>query len=481
MEGQSQSVFSKLVEAVKRLYQPKYMVKDTLKRGAIPGTKEGFSTAYSTAWAAIAETFLISLIGMADTVTISVLGVKAIAAVSIVNQPRYLAQTVVFALNIAVTSLCARRKGAGDQDGAVDCLKQGIVLSGILSVIVVSIFYPFAGNIIRFMGAEPEIVDISTDYFRILLLGLPIANISHTISSAQRGVGETRASMHINMTANIINIIFDIFLINGLWIFPRLEERGGAISTVLGWSVGLLIGLKALSHKDQFLYMKGHGSWRLQKSTLKPLGQISVGSFFEQTFVRLGFMMNTKVIAGLGTIMFGAHQILMNLMSLSFSFGDGFGIAASSLVGQNLGAKRPDLSIVYGKICQRMSLISSSVLFFVFAFLGKPIVGLLSKNDPAIMSVSETILIIIGFIIFAQSSQMVFMGALRGAGDTKYTAVVSMISIMLLRPISSYVFAFTMGLGLVGAWLGMVLDQFLRLYLTYRRFSSGDWMKIDIK
>jgi Na+-driven multidrug efflux pump len=104
----------------------------------------------------------------------------------------------------------------------------------------------------------------------------------------------------------------------------------------------------------------------------------------------------------------------------------------------------------------------------------------LFSSEPEIVSVSQTVLLIAAVVVIGQSSQMIFMGSLRGAGDTRYTAVISLICIVLIRPILGYIFAYPMALGLIGIWLAFIADQFTRLTLTYRRFSSGKWTKIEL-
>lgn len=455
------------------------MLKDFQPLGEIPTAKQGFSNALDTAWAAIAETFLVALIATADTLMVSRIGEHAVTAVGICTQPRYLAQTLILALNIAITSICARRKGENDQEGASSALKQGLILSGIFSVILTLIFYPMAGNLIKFMGAQPDAMGEAIGYFSIIVLGLPLNNIALTISAAQRGVGETKASMVINMSANIVNVVFNYLLINGVGPFPRLGVKGAAVATVIGWAVGLVVALASVSHKEQFLFIKERQGWKLKKSTLSAINLVATGSFAEQFGARLGFIMFAKIVSSLGTKTFALHEILMNMASLSFSFGEGFSIAAAALVGQNLGIKRPDLSLIYGTICQRMSLITSGILSLFFMTFGAQTVFFFIP-DPSLINTSRQVLAIMSFIVFFQSSQMVFMGALRGAGDTKYTAVVSIFSIMLIRPAVGYVLTNWVGLGLVGAWLGLVVDQFIRLTLTYRRFNSDSWMEIEL-
>lgn len=467
------------IRLLRRLYAPEFFVRGDLRAGEIPPAKEVYSTAFGIAWASILETLLVSLISMADTVMVSVVGDAAIAAVGIVSQPRFLVQTFILALNIAVTSIAARRKGEGDSAGAISCLKQGLILSVLISIITSVIMYPTARPFLLFTGAQAETIGMATDYFRILLIGIPFNSVSLTLCAALRGIGNTRASMTVNLAANIINLIFNYFLIGGNYGFPKLGVSGAAIATAIGWFCGLLLALIAVARKEAFLFLFTREGWRFDRRTLGAMYKVASGSFWEQLCMRAGFFTYAKVIAGLGTLMFAAHQILINILSLSFCFGEGFGIAATSMVGQSMGAKRPDLSIVYGKACQRMSIVTSSAVFLILALLGRSMTRLFTQ-DPEILRVCGLILYMIGLILFAQCGQMIFMGCLRGAGDTKYVAAISLISIMLLRPAVAYYLAFPMGMGLIGAWFAFFMDQILRLALTVRRFSSGRWMSIKL-
>jgi putative efflux protein, MATE family len=465
--------------ALHRLFAPEYMVKESLVKGSLPQTKEAYQTAFGVAGAAMAESLFIALIGMADTVMVSTVGERAIAAVGLAGQPRYLVQTIAFAMNVAVTSICARRKGEEDRDGALRCLKQSVLLSAVLSIVLSVVFMPFSRDLILFMGAESDTVFWATQYFQILLLGIPFNNLSLTICAAQRGIGNTKVSMWTNMSANAVNLVLNYGLINGKWGLPRLEVAGAAIATIIGWAVGLVIALLSVAPTTSYLHLYSKGGWSPDKKLLVSMWKVSSGSFVEQVCMRVGFISYSKIVAGLGTLMLAAHHIFINILSLSFSFGDGLSISAASLVGQNLGAERPDLSIVYGKVCQRMALIASTAVFILFAISGKDMIRLFS-SDTQILDVGRVILIFMGIIVFGQSAQMVFMGCLRGAGDTMYTAIISMFSITLLRPALAFLFAYTLGWGLIGAWGALLADQYLRLVLTYRRFSSGNWVSIKL-
>ncbi|HHY51955.1 MAG TPA: MATE family efflux transporter, partial [Clostridiales bacterium] len=120
-----------------------------------------------------------------------------------------------------------------------------------------------------------------------------------------------------------------------------------------------------------------------------------------------------------------------------------------------------------------------SIIFLVFVLRGRWIFSLFS-NDPAIVKVSEAIMVIISITTMGQAIQLVYMGSLRGAGDTRYTAVVSMVCLMILRPCLAWLLTYPAKMGLIGAWLGFLADQYMRLLLTYLRFKGGKWMSIKL-
>ena len=166
-------------------------------------------------------------------------------------------------------------------------------------------------------------------------------------------------------------------------------------------------------------------------------------------------------------------------MSLSFSFGDGLSAAAIALVGQSLGAKRVDMARIYGGFCQRLGLIFAAMLSVIFLTLGRPIFNLFSDGEQ-FLEYGTMIMAVLTVVVFLQISQVVFSGCLRGAGDAKFTAFVSLISVTIIRPGAGWLFCYPLGLGLFGAWIGLTFDQFCRFILTYIRFKSGRWTKYDV-
>ena len=423
------------------------------------------------AWPSIMESFLVSLVGMVDTFMVSSLGVYAIAAVGLTTQPKFIGLAVFISLNVAVSAIVARRKGEGNRESANKVLQQALLITGGLLVVVSTLCVAFADPILHLAGSQPDTHRPAVTYFRIVMGGMAFNVVSMVINAAQRGAGNTRISLTTNLVSNLVNVVFDYLLIGGHFGFPALGVAGAAIGSVCGCALSIL----SMLHRDNFICIREVKKIGFDKATVGAITNIGSSTLAEQAFLRIGFMTFAVIVARLGTIPMAAHQIGMNLMSICFSFGDGLSVASVALVGQSLGRGRPDLARVYGNVCQRCGLLFACGLSVIFLTLGQRIFGLFSE-DPAILSYGRMIMMVMMVEVFLQISQVVFSGCLRGAGDTVFTAVVSLVSVLAVRPLMGWLLCYPAGLGLFGAWLGLLSDQFVRFLMTYLRFGSGNWM-----
>ena len=194
----------------------------------------------------------------------------------------------------------------------------------------------------------------------------------------------------------------------------------------------------------------------------------------EQLAMRVGVIIFSKTIAGLGTVAYATHQVCMNIQALTFMNGQAFATSSTSLVSQSLGKGRPDMAMHYSKRTQRVGMYCAiAIAVFVF-FCNKFVLGLYS-DDADIIATGASLLQMIALIQPFQASQFILAGALRGAGDTKYTAMVTTLTVMLLRPGLALLLVNQFNLGLHGAWYALVADQILRTCLIVLRYMSGKW------
>lgn len=464
---------------LKNFYSVKNMVKEKDVIGEIPSTKQVYKNAFDVAWPSATESVLIGLVGAIDTMMVGVLGTGAIAAVGITNQPKFILLAIFLSLNVGVTAIVARRRGQKDREGANKCLRQAFLIAVILGAILSAVGVIFAKPMLQFAGAKEDIINDAVAYFRIISIGNFFTAITMTINAAQRGAGNTKISMTTNLVANLVNVVFNFLLINGHLGFPKLGVTGAAIATALGNLIALFMSLRSVMNADGFLHIEFKSNWKFDKETIKGLANITSSSFVEQICMRVGFLITSMIIASLGTIAFATHQICMNIVSLSFTFGEGLGVGASSLVGQNLGAKRPDMSTIYSKSIQRIALTIGLLLLVLFVF-GRYFLVDLFTNDLSVIQTGASILIIIAFMSPLQTVAVVVGGTLRGAGDTKFVAYSSLISIGIIRPFTTWLFCYPLGFGILGAWYSFMADQLLRLIINSMRFRTGKWAKIRV-
>ena len=192
--------------------------------------------------------------------------------------------------------------------------------------------------------------------------------------------------------------------------------------------------------------------------------------------MRFGFFMSAFLTAKLGTEVLAAHQVGMNAMSLSFSFGDGLQVSAVTLIGQSLGQGNKALAKKYGNICQMIGLAISVILAMIFLIFGRSFFVVFFPNEPQIVELGVSLIKFMILLVLLQISQVVFSGSLRGAGDVRFTTITSTISVAIVRPCVTYIAAYTLGLGITGIWVGILADQSVRFAMNAFRFKNGKWM-----
>lgn len=473
-----------VMNPLERLYHPRYMVKKDFIRGELPTFRQAYSTNFKISWPSAVEQILVAAMGFIDTIMVSSMGEHAIDAVGIATQPKFLLMAILLSLNTGITAVVARRRGEQDYEGARRTMKQTLLISIGLAALMSAAAVVLSKPLLTVAGATDSYIEDAILYFRIVMVGQFFGSVGMAINAAQRGFGNTRIAMISNTAANLVNILFNWLLINGVWIFPRWGIMGAAIATALGSFVAFLMALCSVlktnvSPEDGRLTLLCKSSWRADRRTMSSVTRVSSSAFVEQIFLRIGFFIYVAIVARLGEVPYATHLICMNIIHISFAFADGFGIGATALVGRSLGENRPDLAMIYGKVGQRYSSTIGLVLSILFVVFRKELIMLFS-NDPEVIRLGSVIVLFVAIACLWQTAQVVLSGCLRGAGDSRYVAVSSLISVGILRPLLSYLLCYPLGLGLIGAWIGLCLDQLLRLIFSAVRMRGTKWTTIKL-
>ena len=440
-----------------------------------------YKRALAIAWPAVFESFFIALAGIIDTFMISSMGPEAIAAVGLTTQPKFLAITSFFAISSAVSALVARRQGEDNRRKANQTLVTALLISMIFVVLTSILMIRFVDPILIFAGSDDSTHLMAKEYFNVIMLGLVFNSLSMIINAAHRGSGNTRIAFVTNLVSSIVNIFFNYLLIDGNLGFPALGTKGAAIATVIGAAVSTIMCFYSLTKRNSYLSLKemAYGGIRISKTISKEISNLAVNIFIEIMSMRIGFFITALTAARLGTDYFAVHNVGMNLLSLSFSLGDGMSVAVITLTGNNLGAGRKDEAIKYGKACQQIGLLMGIMISIIFMVFGRAIFSLFF-TDSTIIEKSDIIIRYIGFIVIFQILQVIYGGSLRSAGDVRYTLFVAIISVTIVRSVATLVMVNLLKLGLDGIWIAILTDQASRFIGLRHRFKQGKWVDLKI-
>ena len=430
---------------------------------------------------AIAESLFTSIIGFVDSFMVSSLGASAVAAVGLTNQPKYAGFTLFYAVNIVIATLVARRNGEKNRRGANALALSAITAVVLLSAVIGIALSVFAPAIMKACGATTETLGLSASYYRIVMGCMVFSCVQMVINAAQRGAGNTKITMRTNMAANKVNIVLDYLLIGGHLGFPALGIRGAAVATVIGTAVGCAISIVSITKKDGFLSIPFMREEKLRpgRSDLRTIAQLGYPVAIEQALTRVGLVATSLLAAACGTAAMAAHQVAMNILVISYAFGDGLQAASVALVGRSLGERRPDTAREYGRVCRNCALAISAVLALALFLCARGLFSLFFA-EAEIVAIGIGLMPYLIITVVFQIMIVVYFGCLRGGGDIRYTTVVALCSVIVIRTGVSALFGPVLGMGIAGIWCGILADQFFRWLLGMLRFKSGKWTTIRI-
>lgn len=427
---------------------------------------------------AMGEQLLSMMVGIVDTFLVGHLGAASLAAVGLANQWVFMATMLFGAIATGSTALIARFIGAQEPDQANEVLRQSMLLGALIGLIATLLGLSFAQQAVALLGAEQDVIGLGTSYLRVVSSIFFFSTLMFIGNASLRGAGDTRTPLFVMLVVNVLNIVVAWTAINGPFGLPKLGVAGSALGAATGRLVGGLLVLGIL--------LRGRANIQLKLANLRPdwalirrILRVGLPSGLEQLLFRTGHMVFARILAELGTVAYAANQVAMNGWSLSFMPGFGFALAATTLVGQSLGAKDPEGAQRRGYTAYRMGAALMGTVGLAFLLFPAQIVGFFT-DDPQVIAIGTMPLRMVGLIQPLLAATMIFTGGLRGAGDTRWPMIVTGSSIWLVRLPLAYLFALVLDWGLPGAWGALALDLSLRGLLNFLRFRGGRWKTIEV-
>ena len=436
------------------------------------------------AWPCVLENLTVIMISFIDAAMIGVLGPSATAAVGVNASPSWLLGGIVQALGVGGTALVARLIGAGDSGEAGRV--SGIVfrMSLVLSLFMTALMLLGAPAVPLIMNADASIHQDAIDYMRCLALGFVPHYTGICMGALLRGAGDTRTPMVSGLMSNFLNVILNFLLIYesrvitvlgvsfSMW-GAGLGVKGAALASALATGISGLYILLSLGRKSSLLKVQWLARW--DGSVAVRVLRVAYPAALERAAINLGQMMFARMVSGVGVATFAAHNQSIQVESVGYMPAYGFSVAATTLVGQGLGAKKPQEAKDSGSRAIFLCLVlltGIGVLMYIFA----PFLISLLAPDAEVRRIGTMLIRICAFEQPFNALSIVTGGALRGAGDTKVPFLCGLISMWGVRILFAWLTGIVLGGGVAAFWWCMVADLGVRGLFLYLRFRQGGWV-----
>ena len=414
-----------------------------------------------------------SIFAVVDIAFVSRLGTDAVAAVGITEALVTVLYAVAIGLGMGVTAMVSRRIGAKDREGAALATGQAIWLGAVVSIVVGVFGVLYARELLQLMGASDSVVDTGEGFTAVLLGGSASITYLFLLNAAFRGAGDAAIALRSLWLANGINIVLDPCLIFGLGPFPEMGVTGAAVATTIGRGTGVLYQLwYLLDGRGRLAVQLAH--LRFSAALIRRMLIISAGGIGQFLIATSSWIVLMRIVAIYGSGPIAAYTIALRLVEFVFLPAWGLGNAAATLVGQNLGANKPDRAEHSTWRASQYNVIFMTSVGFLMLGAAPWITGLFS-SDPEVLRYGTNCLRILGIGFPMYAVGMIVIQALNGAGDTARPSLLNFICFWLLQIPLSWWLATRLSLGPNGVFVAIVVSESLLTVLAVLVFRRGTW------
>lgn len=426
----------------------------------------------------ILELIMESTFAVVDIFFVGTLGASAVATVGLTETYLFLLYSIGIGLSMAVTAIVARRIGEKDKEQAGIAAVQAILLAVLVSVPFALVGIIFAKDLLALMGADAWTLEHGYRYTQWMLGGNAVIMLLFVINSIFRGAGDAAIAMRVLWLANGINIILNPVLIYGLGPFPEFGIQGSAIGTNIGRGIGVLFQLWVL--------FKGGKHIRVLRSHLQLNGKVisniirtSLGGIGQMLVAMTSWIFVMRIISEFGSQAVAGATIALRIMMFTLMPAWGMSNAVATLVGQNLGAQKPDRaerSVWVTGFWNMLFLIGVSVFYFIFS---ESLVGIFT-DDAEVTTIGGKWLTIVSYSYFVYAWWMVSVQAFNGAGDTATPTKINLVFFWLIQIPLSYLLGKTLGFEHTGVFWAIFISETSVGLFTLWLFKRGGWKKAQV-
>lgn len=426
-----------------------------------------------------------TLVNVADVVMVGRLGPIEVAAVGMGQMVRMLLMVGVLSVTTGAMVLAAQARGAHDDARLSMVARQALTLAVLLGAGLGTLGFFAAEPLLGFMasGASSEAVSLGTSFLQVLFVGAPLMALTFSVTQLMQGAGDTVTPLVLVGAINVLNVAFNALFIFGAGPFPALGVDGAAYGTIAARAIGVVAGVWLLASGRNVVRL-GRGSFLPHWPTVRSMVGIGVPAGTQGVLQNVSSLLVMRIVTSTSAGAYGAAamSIGMQVASLAFMPGVAVSVAATSLVGQALGAWRPDLARLRGNLSILLGMVIMAVPALPMVAFAPFIVRLFEPSaHPIVVEGGASFLRIHGAAQPLVAITIVASGALRGAGDTMAALAAAVIGRALLVVPLAYLLAHVFGLELLGVWWGLLIGVLLQGALVLRRWRGRGWLDVALR
>jgi MATE family, multidrug efflux pump len=416
-----------------------------------------------------------SLFAVVDTFWVAHLGANAMATVGLTESVLMLVYCGAMGLSMSATAMVARRIGEKDSKGAAVAAVQAILVGVVASVLVAVGGSAIAPKLLEIMGASPDVIAIGRHYAAIMM-GSTVAIVLLFLNNGIfRGAGDAAIAMRVLWLSNFINLLLDPCFIFGLGPFPEFGLAGAAVSTTIGRSIGVVY--------QMWILFSGHSrvkilprQFRVHWDVMSRLIRVALNGMFQYGIGQLSWLFLVRLVSTFGSVAVAGYTVAIRIFFFAILPPWGLSGAAATLVGQNLGAQKPERAERSVWLTGFYNMIFLAAVGLVFIFFPEPIIRVFT-SDPAVISFGVDCLRIICYGNLAYAYGMVMVQSFNGAGDTFTPTVVNLFGYWLFQIPVAYLLASRTSLGPQGVFYAIPIAETAIAIVGVALFRQGRWKK----
>jgi len=469
-------------EKITEKSMPSRLLSDV--REAIKGSEQDFTEGrigraiLMLAIPMVLEMSMESLFGLVDVYFVAKLGPDAIATVGLTESMLTIVFGVAMGLSMATTAMVARRIGEKDTEGAAVAAGQAIMIGIVISIPVMIVGFIYSADLLRLMGASEGVVETGTGYCMAIIGTNVIIMLLFLINAIFRGAGDAAIAMRVLWVSNAINIVLDPCLIFGLGPFPEMGVTGAGVATAIGRGVGVIFQL--------WILIGGRGRVKITLRQLQPdlrvmwrLFRISLGGMFQFLVATASWLALVRIIAVFGSAALAGYTVALRIIIVTILPSWGIGNAAATLVGQNLGAGKPERAERSVWVTGFVNMVFLAIVTVVFLTFAEPLIRIFTNEEEVIpYGVACLRMISYGYIFYAYG--MVMVQAFNGAGDTFTPTLINLLCYWIIQIPLAYWLAMKTSLGAQGVFLAITITESLLAVVGIIVFRKGKWKEKQI-